>query len=37
VAYRSVELNPPVDDAVFSLAIPAGDVRVVDLDAARAR
>jgi outer membrane lipoprotein-sorting protein len=37
VAYRSVELNPPVDDAIFSLAIPAGDVRVVDLDAARPR
>ena len=33
VAYRSVELNPAVDGAVFSLAIPTGDVRVVDLDA----
>ncbi len=37
VAYRNVELNPPVDVAVFSLSVPAGDVRVVDLDAAPPR
>jgi len=37
VAYRTVELNPPVDVAVFSLAVPAEDVRVVDLDAIRPR
>ncbi len=37
VAYRSVELNPPVDAAVFTLPVPAGDVRVVDLDAVRPR
>jgi len=37
LAYRSVELNPPVEGGIFSLAIPAGDVRVVDLDAAHPR
>lgn len=37
VAYRTVELNAPVDDAVFSLAVPPGDVRVLDLDAAGPR
>jgi len=33
LTYRSVELNLPVDDAVFSLPLPPGEVRVVDLDA----
>lgn len=33
LTYRNVELNPPVDDAVFSLPLPPGEVRIVDLDA----
>ncbi len=37
MAYRSVEVNPPLDAAVFTLSVPAGDVRVLDLDAARPR
>ena len=37
VAYRTVELNPPVDVAVFSLPVPAGDIHVVDLDAVSPR
>jgi len=37
VAYRSLELNVPVDESVFSLPVPAGDVRLVDLDAVAPR
>lgn len=37
VAYRNVELNPSVDDGVFTLQVPAGDVDLVDLDAAAPR
>jgi outer membrane lipoprotein-sorting protein len=33
VVYQSVELNGLVDPAIFTLALPEGDVRVVDLDA----
>ena len=33
VAYRTLELNAPVDESVFSLPVPAGEVRLVDLDA----
>jgi hypothetical protein len=33
MAYQNVELNVPVDDAVFALPVPEGEVRLIDLDA----